>query len=144
MDNRRYMIIILGSANGIDDDLDPIADSEHGVNYVDGTGIFIATFYSHLSTDEIYSLLVDRPAFLLFDITSPENYMVNLPNKYFKGLFPEIMKIIPNLDDSEWEKPKTKEKDLTDVDEIIDKLQANNFDRACLTDGEKNILDNFG
>ena len=44
--NRRFLLIILGTTNGIDKDLNFIADGETGVNYVDGKGMFICTFYS--------------------------------------------------------------------------------------------------
>lgn len=45
--NRRFLLIILGTANGIDKDLNFIADGETGVNYVDGKGMFICTFIVH-------------------------------------------------------------------------------------------------
>ncbi len=41
---KRYMIVVLGSSENIDDDLNHIADSDYGVNFVDGSGIFIGTF----------------------------------------------------------------------------------------------------
>ena len=40
------MIVILGSYKGIEEDLNNIANGEDGVNYVDGNGIFMGTFYS--------------------------------------------------------------------------------------------------
>jgi hypothetical protein len=143
MDSKRYLIVILGLAKGIDDDLNNIAEPEHGVHYVDGNGIFIGTFFSHFSSDEIYSLLVHRPAFMLFDITNDTDYAVNLPSKYYKGLFPEILKIVPTIEDDPSEEEETNES-LTNVDDILDKLSKNSYDRACLTESEKNILDNFG
>ena len=141
----RYLIVIIGSSRGIDESLNNIAESEYGVNYVDGNGIFIATFYSHYSVNDLYDLLIDWQAILIFDITEPDKYGVNLPSKYYKGLFPELEDIIPTIKNDKTEtikKPK-KIEDLTDVNEILDKLQINNYNIECLTDGEKNILNNY-
>ncbi len=142
MENKRFMIINLGSSKGIDMDLNGIADGEYGVSYVDGNGIFIGTFYSHYSTFEIYELLLDRPAFLLFDITNDDNFMVNLPTKYFKGLFPEMDEIVPKVEVKS-EVMDKESKSLKNVNQILDKLRENNFDTSCLTDEESEILKNY-
>lgn len=141
MENKRFMIIILGSSRGIDSDLNEIADGEYGVNYVDGNGIFIGTFYSHYSTLEIHELLSDRPAFLLFDI-SKDAHAVNLPTKYYKGLFPEIDEILPKIKTETVEVKKKEENNLLNIDQILDKLRENNFDTSCLTEKENEILKN--
>jgi hypothetical protein len=145
--NRRYMIVNLGSSKGIDGDLNNVADSETGVHFVDGSGIFIGTFFSPYSKDEIQSFLVDRPAFMLFDISDKEKYGVNLPSKYHEGLFPEVGKIMTKLihEDTPVDITDTEEEDvesLTDVNDIIDKLEKNNFNRSSLTKKELDILDN--
>jgi len=142
MENKRFMIIILGSSRGIDSDLNEIADGEYGVNYVDGNGIFIATFYSNLNTLEIHELLVDRPAFLLFDI-SKDTHAVNLPTKYYKGLFPEIDEVLPKVKTEPKVTKKKVESDLISIDQILDKLRENNFDTSCLTEKENEILKNY-
>jgi hypothetical protein len=143
MENKRFMIIVLGSSKGIDIDLNEIADGEHGVNYVDGNGIFIGTFYSHYNTFEIYELLSDRPAFLLFDITNGDNNIVNLPSKYYKGLFPEINDILPKIKTEKVEVTNKEIGTLTNIDQILDKLRENNFDTSCLTEKENKILKNY-
>lgn len=145
MNNNRYLIMILGSARGIDDGLNNIADSEYGVNYVDGNGIFIATFFTHYSVNELYDLLIDWPAMLLFNITNHDSYGINLPTKYYKGLFPEIENIVPIIDGTvtDNEKKSEEQKDLTNINDILDKLQANEYNTDCLTEKEKSILDNF-
>ena len=139
MKKNRYLLMLIGSSKGVEDDLDHIADSDDGVHFVDGSGIFMATFYSEYDTDEIYNLL-----FSIDDITK---YGVNLPKKFYKGLFPEIEKIIPdinlevpNLDGKEDIK---KVNSLTNVNEILDKLENNNYDASCLTKKEQNILDSY-
>jgi hypothetical protein len=142
MENKRFMIIILGSSRGIDSDLNEIADGEYGVNYVDGNGIFIGTFYSHLNTLEIHELLADRPAFLLFDI-SKDTHAVNLPTKYYKGLFPEVDEILPKVKTEPKTNKKKVESDLLSIDQILDKLRENNFDTSCLTEKENEILKNY-
>ena len=58
--NRRFLLIILGTANGIDKDLNFIADGETGVNYVDGKGMFICTFYSPYTAAEIHERMAHR------------------------------------------------------------------------------------
>jgi hypothetical protein len=136
------MIIVLGSSKGIDEDLNNIADGEYGVNYVDGNGIFIGTFYSHLDVTDIYGLLSGRPAFLLFNISDGNQHMVNLPSKYYKGLFPEIDQIVPQVDNTENSDVKIEE-DLTKIDEILDKLKKNNYDTSCLTEKESKILNSY-
>lgn len=143
MENKRFMIIVLGSSKGIDVDLNEIADGEHGVNYVDGNGIFIGTFYSHYNTFEIYELLSDRQAFLLFDITNGDNNIVNLPPKYYKGLFPEINEILPKVKTEKVEVTNKEITPLTNIDQILDKLRENNFDTSCLTEKENKILKNY-
>ena len=143
MENKRFMIINLGSSKGIDVDLNDIADGEYGVNYVDGNGIFIGTFYSHYNTFEIYELLLDRPGFLLFDITNDDNYIVNLPTKYFKGLFPEIDEIVPKVEPVKTNNSGPKQKSLTNVNQILDKLRDHNYDTSCLTEEENEILKNY-
>lgn len=142
MENKRFMIIILGSAKGIDSDLNEIADGEYGVNYVDGNGIFIGTFYSHYSTLEIHELLSDRPAFLLFDI-SKDGHAVNLPTKYYKGLFPEIDEILPKVKSEPVSLKNNENNNLVNIDQILDKLRQNNFDTSCLTEKENEILKNY-
>jgi len=143
----RYMIIILGTYNGVSDDLNYIAHADYGVNYVDGNGIFLGTFYSEYNTEEIYKLIVHIPAFLLFDITDGSTNIVNLPSKYFKGLFPEYEDIMDMLDTNFGKNQTKKEKNVVieeydNVDDILDKLSRNKYDRSCLTEKEIDILDN--
>lgn len=146
MENR-YMIIVLGSSKNIEKDLNHIADSEYGVNYVDGNGIFIGTFYSPYSTVDIHDLLSTIPAFLIFDITNKSDYAVNLPSKYFKGLFPEFEEALENLQESldvKYRKKSKKSNDIEEydnVDDILDKLSRNQYDRSCLTEKEIEILE---
>lgn len=143
---RRYMLIIVGTAIGIDEDLNNVANEE-GVHYVEGKGMFLGAFKSPFSVDEIYEVLADRPAYMLFDITDQETYGVNLPNKYYLALFPETKKLFDGMKTKEEikEKPKgkvEKEKveEFTTVNEILDKLSRNGYDRKCLTKKELKIL----
>lgn len=143
----RYMIIVLGSYKSIEEDLNHIADSEYGVHYVDGNGIFIGTFYSPYDTSDIHDLLVHIPAFLIFDITNKKDYAVNLPSKYFKGLFPEYENALESLQENLDVKLKKKSKksieveEYDNVDDILDKLSRNQYDRSCLTEKEIEILE---
>lgn len=150
--NRRFLLIILGTTNGIDKDLNFIADGENGVNYVDGKGMFICTFYSPYTSTEILLRMAHRPAMMVFDITDNETYGVNLPPKYYMGIFPEIQKTVDSVQEK-WGhvktsvKPKVKEEEITpkveefsSIDEILDKLSRNNYDRTCLTEKELEIL----
>jgi len=150
--NRRFLLIILGTTNGIDKDLNFIADGETGVNYVDGKGMFICTFYSPYTSTEILLRMAHRPAMMVFDITDNETYGVNLPSKYYMGIFPEIQKTVDSIQEK-WGhvktsvKPKVKEEEITpkveefsSIDEILDKLSRNNYDRTCLTEKELEIL----
>ena len=150
--NRRFLLIILGTTNGIDKDLNFIADGETGVNYVDGKGMFICTFYSPYTSTEILLRMAHRPAMMVFDITDNETYGVNLPSKYHMCIFPEIQKTVDSIQEK-WGhvktsvKPKVKEEEITpkveefsSIDEILDKLSRNNYDRTCLTEKELEIL----
>lgn len=151
--NRRFLLIILGTANGIDKDLNFIADGETGVNYVDGKGMFICTFYSPYTATEIHERMTHRPAIMVFDITDNETYGINLPSKYYMGIFPEIQKTMDSIQEK-WGpiktsvKPKIKEEEevtpkveeFESIDEILDKLSRNNYDRNCLTEKELEIL----
>lgn len=153
---KRFLLIILGTAVGIDKDLNFIADGETGVNFVDGKGMFICTFYSPLSISEIHEKMAHRPAMLVFDITNDQTYGVNLPTKYYLGIFPEIQK---TFDSIKWEpiardnRGRLQEKEVkevnevvteveeySDVNDILDKLSRNNYDRKCLTEKEIQIL----
>tara|TARA_R110000868_G_scaffold193176_2_gene437875 strand:+ start:852 stop:1286 length:435 start_codon:yes stop_codon:yes gene_type:complete len=142
--NKRYMVVILGSSKGVSEDLNNVADSDTGINFVDGSGIFIGTFYSPYSTSEIHTFLVERQAFMLFDITDKDYFDINLPTKYYEGLFPEINTLIPKVvkDDVVINDNIDKNDGLTSVNEIIDKLEKNKFDRNSLTKKEQDILDN--
>ena len=93
----RYMIVIIGNSKGIKKDLNNIADREHGIDFVDSKIMFLGTFFSEYNTTEIHEKLIHRPAFLLFDISDNENYGVNLPAKYYTGLFPEARDIMDGL-----------------------------------------------
>lgn len=153
MVNKRFLLIIIGPANGIENDLNFVADGETGVNYVDGKGMFICTFYSPYTTAEIHEKMSHRPAMMLFDITDNDSYGVNLPPKYYMGIFPEVQKTMESIQDK-WgsvktsAKPKiTKEEvvepkveEFNSIDEILDKLSRNNYDRSCLTKKELEIL----
>jgi len=150
--NKRFLIIVLGNASGIEKDLNFIADGKTGVNYVDGKGMFICTFYSPYSTAEIHERMAHRPAIMIFDITDNESYGVNLPSKYYMGIFPEVQKTMDSIQ-GKWDpiitstKEKTKEEkvekiieEFNSIDEILDKLSRNNYDRTCLTEKELEIL----
>lgn len=149
--NRRFLLTVLGPSNGIDKDLNFIADGDTGVNFVDGKGVFICTFFSPYTVTEIHEKLAHRPAIMIFDITDPDTYGVNLPPKYYMGIFPEIQKTMDSIQEK-WgsvktstkekvlkeEKPKVEE--YSSVDEILDKLSRHNYDRTCLTEKELEIL----
>lgn len=141
------MVIILGTYTSIEEDLNHIANSETGVHYVNGNGIFMGTFYSPYNTIEIYELLAHIPALLLFDITDPTTNAINLPSKYFKGLFPEVEETLNNIQSqlnitiNKKKSKKTETEEYYTVDEILDKLSRNNYDRGCLTDSEIQILE---
>jgi len=142
MENKyRYLLVIIGSSKNVEDDLNHISIPDETVNFVDGNGIFMSTFYSRYETDEVYNLLAHRQAYLLFNIDDFTKYGVNLPKKFYKGLFPEIEKIIPNVEEM-MSKPEKPEEELTDINQILDKLSKNNYDTSCLTESELKILNN--
>ena len=124
----RYMIIVIGNSTGIGEDLNFIADSDRGVDFVDGKLMFMGTFYSPYTTVEIHEKLNHRPSLLLFDITDQDNYGINLPTKYYEGLFKEGFSIPKIVED----KPKPKgfkkfnnTEEYTSVNDILDKLSRN-------------------
>lgn len=141
----RYLIIVLGSYNKIEEDLNHIANSDYGVHYVDGNGIFMGTFYSPYNTNDLYDLLLHIPAFLIFDITNKRDSAINLPSKYFKGLFPEYEETLEvlqkDLEPSLRKNEEIKVEEYDNVDDILDKLSRNEYDRSCLTEKELEILE---
>lgn len=137
----RYILILIGSSKNVEDDLNHVSIPDETVNFVDGNGIFMSTFYSRYQTDEVYNLLAHREAYLIFNIDDFSKYGVNLPKKFYKGLFPEIEKILPNVEEM-MTKPKDISDELTDINEILDKLSKNGFDTSCLTESELKILNN--
>ena len=143
----RYLIIVLGSYKSIEEDLNHIADSEQGIHYVDGAGIFMGTFYSPYTRGQIEGMVLHIPAFLLFDITDKSTNAVNLPSKYFKGLFPEFdetLDILQNELDVKIKKntkKKTEVEEYDNINDILDKLIKNQYDRSCLTEKELGILE---
>jgi CBS domain-containing protein len=137
----RYILILIGSSKDVEDDLNHVTIPDETVNFVDGNGIFMATFYSRYQTDEVYNLLAHREAYLIFNIDDFTKYGVNLPKKYYKGLFPEIEKILPNVEEIMTKPSKTTD-ELTDINEILDKLSKNNYNTECLTESELKILNN--
>lgn len=143
MRSSRYIAIVLGQYDGMDNDFNTIADENTGVNYVDGNGIWIGTFYSIYETIEISELLAHIPALLIFDITDKKTNQIHLPSKYYKGLFPEIEETLDNmLDILNVEKPTEVSKEEYDnIDDILDKLSRNEYDRSCLTEKEIQILE---
>lgn len=155
METRRFLLVIIGGSENIEKDLNFIANGDTGVNFVDGRGMFICTFYSPYTTTEIHEKLSHRPAMLLFDITDNDTYGVNLPSKYYLGIFPEAQKMMEL--NQETFKTKVKKERVTKnkktetqvvveeyetVNEILDKLSRNNYDRKCLTEKELEILNN--
>ena len=74
---------------------------------------------------------------------------INLPNKYYLALFPETRELLGNLN-KEIEEIKAKKstvaaatpmvEEYRDINDILDKLSRNNYDRACLTKKELEIL----
>ena len=143
MRSSRYIAIVLGQYDGMDNDFNTIADENTGVNYVDGNGIWIGTFYSIYETIEISELLAHIPALLIFDITDKKTNQIHLPSKYYKGLFPEIEETLDNmLDILNVEKSSEVNKEEYDnIDDILDKLSRNEYDRSCLTEKEIQILE---
>lgn len=151
---KRYMIVIIGKSKGIDKDLNNIADKEYGISFVDSKVLFLGTFYSPFDTTYIHEKLAHRPAMMLFDISNNEDYGINLPSKYYTGLFPEAKEFIDGLyEDSEptprgVSKAKSKAvskgkkvEEYTTVNDILDKLSRNDYNRECLTENEIKILD---
>lgn len=161
--NHRFLLIVLGTANGIDKDLNFIADGETGVNFVDGKGMFICTFFSPYTATEIHERMAHRPAIMIFDITNNDTYGVNLPSKYYMGIFPEIQEAIDSINSEvNWEpiagsekgkvineteevstKISTKKEVVEEYDtvnDILEKLSRNKYDRGCLTEKEISIL----
>lgn len=144
----KFLIVVLGSSKGVEDYLNNIASENSSVNYVDGNGIFIATFFSPFTTIEMKSFLVDLPAFLLFDITDGTTNAINLPSKYYRGLFPEVSEVLDVLN-TEVNSPNKRKTDqgfieeYDNVDDILDKLSRNNYNRDCLTKKEIKILENI-
>lgn len=143
---KRYLIALIGSSKGIGEDLNHVAD-DRGIQFVDGKGLFLGTFYSELSTGEIHEMLAHRPAFMVFDITSPETNGINLPAKYYTGLFPEtkdMTDILGTVIVDEATQTTVKEEsgveEYDSVNDILDKLSRNNYDRTCLTEKEVKIL----
>lgn len=151
--DRRFLLTIIGGSENIEKDLNFIANGNTGVNFVDGRGMFICTFYSPYTTSEIHEKLSHRPAMMLFDITDGDSYGINLPTKYYLGIFPEAQKIM-DLTQSTFKtktktettknvkkvEPQTVVEEFETVDEILDKLSRNNYDRSCLTEKEIEIL----
>lgn len=143
----RYMIIVLGSYRGIEKDLNYIANADNGVHYVDGNGIFMGTFYSPYTVNEMHEMLIHIPAFLIFEISEISTHAINLPTKYLKGLFPEIEETLNNMQNelgvavSKKKAKKSEVEEFSTVDEILDKLSRNNYDRSCLTKKEIEILE---
>jgi hypothetical protein len=144
MDKRRYLLIVVGNSNGIAEDIKNFAD-QTGAYFVDGKGMFLSTFYSDFMINDIIQFLADRPACMVFDITEEEFYHVNLPKKYYLALFPEDNDLLEKLGRQVTPKsnkvedvPKMEEYD--NVDDILDKLSRNNYDRKCLTKKELEIL----
>ena len=155
METRRFLLVIIGGSENIEKDLNFIANGDTGVNFVDGRGMFICTFYSPYTTTEIHEKLSHRTAMLLFDITDNDTYGINLPSKYYLGIFPEAQKMMEL--NQETFKTKVKKERVTKnkktetqvvveeyetVNEILDKLSRNNYDRKCLTEKELEILNN--
>ena len=116
--------------------------------------MFICTFYSPYTAAEIHERMLHRPAMMVFDITDSDTYGVNLPSKYYTGIFPETQKTMDSIQEK-WGpvktsvKPKIKEEEVApkveefdSIDDILDKLSRNNYDRTCLTEKELEILNN--
>ena len=55
--DRRFLLTIIGGSENIEKDLNFIANGDTGVNFVDGKGMFICTFYSPYTTSEIHEKL---------------------------------------------------------------------------------------
>ena len=140
MANNRYFLMIIGSSKNKDEDLNNVADSELGVNFVDGSGLYMATFYSNYDLEEFYNFLGHRSAYMVFEINDFTRYGITLPSKYYKGLFPEIGEILPDVESMLKEDKEYKEESLTNVNDILDKLSKNNYDTSCLTEKEQKIL----
>lgn len=148
--DRRFLLTIIGGSEGIDKDLNFIANGDTGVNFVDGKGLFICTFYSPYTAVEIQEKLLHRPAIMLFDITNTDSYAINLPSKYYLGIFPENEKIMEitqeRFNENSKKEVKNSRKKTKSVEEyetlneILDKLSRNNYDRSCLTEKEISIL----
>ena len=76
-------------------------------------------------------------------ITDKKTNQIHLPSKYYKGLFPEIEETLDNvLDILNVENPTNiNGEEYDNLDDILDKLSRNEYDRNCLTDKEIEILE---
>lgn len=142
--DKRYMVIVLGQYEGINYDFNDIANEDSGLHYVDGNGIFMGTFYSIYDITEIQELLIHIPAILIFDITDKTQSAVQLPSKYFKGLFPEVEETLDVLGKElnlKKNTNKSKIEEYDNINDILDKLSRYEYDRTCLTEKEIEILE---
>lgn len=149
----RYMVISIGGGTNIKKILEGYSD-EKGVNYVEGETIFLGTFHLKGNYNNMVFELSSLVGTLVFDITDSTNFWTNLPTNYEVGLFPELAKFSDLLNDSNLEiiKPPTyssfetnqnNEEEYYEVDDILDKLSRNDYDRSKLTDNELDILDSI-
>jgi hypothetical protein len=147
MMTKRYLLFVLGTPDDkLTDDLQEIAN-EQGVYFIEGKGVFICTFYTDYNVDEIYEFLSYSSAIMVFDISEQETFAINLPPKYHLALFPEIKQVLDGLNeyqvnDNKKKTKKEKIEEFQSIDDILDKLSKNNYDRSCLTESELDILKN--
>ena len=83
---RAYCVVIIGDTMGIINEIKKISETEP--SHIDGKGLYIATFVSALSPNEIkHTLIADNRNFLLFELDEQTSGFNIMKEDIHEGLF---------------------------------------------------------
>jgi hypothetical protein len=135
IDLKNFCLVVLGDHKDIDKELELI--SESSINYLEGNGVFIATFKSFLFAKDLEMMLSDSSYHFILCEIIPSLFSVNLGELTSKLFNKKENEKIFNIQDSIVEEMSSKIEEEMDLDQLLDLISQKGYNSLTQKQKEK-------